>query len=89
MKIYWTNESLSEISIIFEYIAKENLSASVSLVDSIFDRVEEVLVDNPKAGRPGRVNGTRELVIHSSYIVVYRINSHPIEILTVRHTARL
>ena len=26
--------------------------------------------------RPGRVDGTREYVVHPNYIVVYRVNDH-------------
>lgn len=89
MKVYWTDESLAEIEAIMAYIAEDNVIAALSLTDTIFDRVEAMLPDNPKAGRPGRVEGTRELVVHSSYIVAYRIGAISINILTVRHTARL
>ncbi len=89
MKIYWTNESLTEIKAIVDYIAEDNVSAGLLLADAIFDKIEEILPNNPKAGRPGRVDGTRELVVHSSYIVVYRINASTIDTLTVRHSARL
>ncbi len=89
MKVYWTDESISEIKAIVAYIVEDNVSASLSLANIIFDLIEEMLPNNPKAARPGRVDGTRELVVHSSYVVVYRINSTTIDILTVRHTARL
>ncbi len=89
MKLYWSLESLSEIEKIAEYIAKDNVSAALSLVNTIFERTETSLTENAKVGRPGRVAGTRELVVHSSYIVAYRIQKENIEILTIRHTARL
>ena len=89
MKLYWSNESLSEIEKIVQYIAKDNVTATVSLADTIFELTERVLTENAKIGRPGRVEGTRELVVHSSYIVVYRLRRENIEILTIRHTARL
>lgn len=89
MKIYWTDESLTELEAIVVYIAKDNPSASLAVADMIFDQVETVLPNNPKVGRPGRVDSTRELVVHASCIIVYRINTTTIDILTVRHTARL
>lgn len=89
MNVYWTEESLAEIEAIVEYIAEDNVTAALSLADTIFNRVEAILPDNAKAGRPGRVEGTRELVVHSSYIVAYRINATSVDILTVRHAARL
>jgi toxin ParE1/3/4 len=40
-------------------------------------------------GRPGRVPGTRELVIaHMPYIVPYRVRGEAIQILRVYHSAR-
>jgi toxin ParE1/3/4 len=89
MKVHWTDESLAEIEAIVAHIAEDNATAALSLADTIFDRVEAVLPDNPKAGRPGRVEGTRELVVHSSYIVAYRVSTTAVDILTVRHAARV
>jgi toxin ParE1/3/4 len=48
-----------------------------------------VLPDNPRMGRPGRVPGTRELVIgQTPYIVPYRLQRGVIQILRVFHGAR-
>ena len=49
----------------------------------------QVTVTVTVAGRPGRVEGTRELVVHPSYLVAYRISGTEVQILTVRHAARL
>ncbi len=89
MKVHWTNEFLEQIEAIVEYISKDNVSAALALCDSIFEQVEKILPNNPKAGRPGRVDGTRELVVHASYLVAYRISDEAIEVLTVMHAARL
>ena len=89
MKIVWTSEALTEIEGIIDHIAADDLGDALSMAEQIFQAVKDNLSDNPKIGRPGRVDGTRELVVHTSYIVVYRIMSNRIEILTVRHTARL
>lgn len=43
----------------------------------------------PSIGRPGRVDGTRELVIHRyPYILVYRVTSDTVDVLSVYHDAR-
>jgi toxin ParE1/3/4 len=42
----------------------------------------------PEMGRPGRVPGTRELVVHSHYIIAYRIREDGVQILRVHHVAR-
>jgi len=48
-----------------------------------------VLLETPQIGRPGRVAGTRELVIFGTpYIVPYRIGSETLQILRVYHSSR-
>jgi hypothetical protein len=48
----------------------------------IDDRIEtqvELLIDTPEIGRPGRIGGTRELVIpRTAYIAAYRIESETV-----------
>jgi len=88
MKLRWSAQSLRELEAIVEYIATDNPTAAVALSEQILSSVEAVLPDNPYASRPGRVEGTRELVVHHSYIVAYQVTD-VISILTVRHAARL
>ena len=47
------------------------------------------LAEMPAAGRPGRVSGTRELVVPGTrYIVAYRVRNNVLEVLRVMHGAR-
>jgi toxin ParE1/3/4 len=47
------------------------------------------LPTRPQSGRPGRVSGTRELVVtRTPYVVPYRVQGRNIEILRVYHGAR-
>ncbi|WP_143290560.1 type II toxin-antitoxin system RelE/ParE family toxin, partial [Burkholderia pseudomallei] len=39
----------------------------------------------PRLYRAGRVSGTREMVVHHNYIVVYSIDAEVVEILNVKH----
>lgn len=49
----------------------------------------EMLADHPNMGRPGRITGTRELIVTQfPYILPYRIRGSAVEILRVFHTAR-
>lgn len=89
MNLAWTDEALSEIEAIVTRIATDDPQAALDLADRIFTTAESLLPDNPKLGRPGRIAGTRELIIHPAYIAVYEIGETRITILTVRHTARL
>ena len=88
MKLRWSAHSLRELEVIIEYIAADNPTAALELAEQILSAVDAVLPDNPYAGRPGRVEGTRELVVHESYIVAYEVID-AVYILTVRHSARL
>ena len=56
------------------------------------DEIEEqifLLTSYPKTGRPGRVKGTRELIIvRTPYIAAYRIKGKTVQILRVLHGAQ-
>jgi toxin ParE1/3/4 len=88
MKVVWTAPALRELEAIGDYIARDNPRASVRVVTRVFDLVD-TLADHPEIGRPGRIAGTRELVISDTpFIVPYRIRDDRIEVLSVFHGAR-
>ena len=89
MNIEWSDEALIDLVSIQALIAKDNPSAAKKMVLAILASIENNLPDNPHIGRPGRVNGTRELVItHTPYIVPYRVKANTIQVLRVYHGAR-
>jgi toxin ParE1/3/4 len=52
----------------------------------IFDAVDDMVASsNVHMGRPGRVPGTRELVVTPNYLVPYRIKGEVLEVLRVMH----
>jgi len=70
------------------YLADKNPYAARVLYERIEDAAA-TLIDTPYNGRPGRVPGTRELVITDTpYILPYLIQPDRIEILRVYHGAR-
>ena len=87
MKLYWTPEAIADRDAIFDYIEADNPAAAAAL-DEFFSEKAERLTDHPKIGRPGRVEGTRELVVHENYILVYDIVGDLTRILRVLHAAR-
>ena len=89
MKTVWTQRALRALTNIHQHIAADNLTAADLLRDRALEFVETKLSAHPSIGRPGRVAGTRESVVHRNYIIVYRVTENVIEILTVRHAARL
>jgi addiction module RelE/StbE family toxin len=81
MKVIWSPEARQDLRDIYLYLAAENPCAARTLQEWIKQSVQ-LLRDNPCIGRPGRVSGTRELVISStSYIVPYRIREKRLELL--------
>jgi toxin ParE1/3/4 len=88
MRITWTSPARRELDAIGEFIGRHNKAAADRVVTCVLDQVEQ-LTDLPYIGRPGRVEGTRELVITTTpYIVPYRVRDHQIEVLSVIHGAR-
>jgi toxin ParE1/3/4 len=88
VKVKWLNKALKNLDQEADCISKDNPEEAIKMVQRILDKVI-LLADNPSLGRPGRINGTRELIIdNSSYIIPYRINNNQIELLRVFHTSR-
>ncbi len=71
-----------------ERIAEDNPAAATRIVLRIRMAVER-LATSPGLGRPGRVAGTRELVVPGTpYIVPYRLTGDIVQIITVLHSAQ-
>lgn len=87
MKVRWRPAAEADRDGIIDYIAQDDPVAAIDLGDEI-DRRVTALPNQPKLYRVGRVRGTREMVVHPNYIVVYRIVRGEIEILRVLHSAR-
>ena len=88
MKIIWLSEAKQDLKNLFLYILDRNPVAARRVRELIYNSVQG-LAKNPHIGRPGRVFGTRELVIsRTSYIVAYRVRNDTVEILRVIHAAR-
>jgi addiction module RelE/StbE family toxin len=88
MKIIWSPQARDDLVDIYRFISAENPGAARALHDKIVSRLL-VLLEKPQIGRPGRVTGTRELVIAGTpYIVPYRIGSETLQILRVYHSSR-
>lgn len=71
-----------------ERIAADNPAAATRVIERIKTAVERLLVA-PAMGRPGRIPGTRELVVSDTpYIVPYRIVDEAVQIVTLLHSAQ-
>ena len=88
MKVRWTATARQDRIEIRQFIAAENPSAAARM-DVLFSEAANRLAQHPKLGRPGKIIGTREIIPHANYRLVYEIDGQTVWILTVIHTARL
>lgn len=89
MQLEWSQFAQADREAIFDYIEADSPQAAITVDDRIRQQVEE-LMKFPKIGRPGRIDGTRELIIQRTpYIAVYRIAGKTICILRVLHGAQM
>jgi toxin ParE1/3/4 len=88
VELRWTRKALENLNQIAAYIAQDNPARAASFVGEIKEKTE-LLSTFPALGRPGRVPGTRELVVHENYVVPYRVKGDAVQILRVQHVARL
>ncbi|BAP89797.1 plasmid stabilization system protein, RelE/ParE family [Burkholderiales bacterium GJ-E10] len=88
MRVSWLRAALRNLDEEATYIAADDEAAARVVVARVLDAVAQ-LAEQPAMGRPGRVPGTRELVVQNTrYIVPYRVRGDEIQILRVFHTSR-
>ncbi|MBV4545607.1 type II toxin-antitoxin system RelE/ParE family toxin [Pseudomonas iranensis] len=86
MPVRWSDQALDDLADITGYIEQFNLRASASLLRKV-GAAAQTLSSVPHGFRFGRIPGTREMVIHPNYLLVYRVNGQ-IRILTVIHARK-
>ena len=79
--------AVADLTVIVDYISDDNPEAAQALKEDIETRVSQ-LRENPRLYRVGRVDGTREMVVRSNYLVVYAEDPHTVTILRVLHAAQ-
>jgi toxin ParE1/3/4 len=88
MQIRWSPAAADDFFRIVEYIRKENPSAAERIARTIYDAAGS-LKSFPNRGRPGRVEGTRELPLPPlPFLVVYRLVKDRVEIANIIHGAQ-
>jgi toxin ParE1/3/4 len=88
MRLEWSILAQADRDAIFDYIEADSPQAAPAVDNRIREQVEH-LSQFPEMGRPGRVEGTRELVIlRTPYIVAYRIAGNTVRIMRVLHGSR-
>ena len=88
MRLVWTSTAAADLEQIFDYLLEKRPKLVTTTIQRILTSVSE-LRQFPRRGRPGRREGTRELVLTQlPYLVVYQIVDQRIRVLRVLHGAR-
>lgn len=89
MRLVWAQYALEDRRAIYDHIEADDARAA-ALVDTRIAEAVIRLIDFPESGRPGRAEGTRELVVgRTPCIVAYRTLGETVRILRVLHGAQL
>ena len=85
MNIVWSPRAIEHLKHLRAYIAQDNPKAANRVAAAQLEAVER-LAELPNLGRPGRVAGTRDLVVPGTpYVIPYRLRGDRLEIIAVFH----
>ncbi|MEY4556116.1 MAG: hypothetical protein RL093_1235 [Pseudomonadota bacterium] len=85
--VRWSDEAERDLVEILDFIAQQN-PAAADRMQALFSQAVKNLRDHPLIYREGRVSGTREIVVHPNYVLIYRIARDAVWIVSVLHSAR-
>lgn len=84
LPIVWRVRALEGLGEIIRHIAMRNPTAA-RRIKYLIEQSVIPASEHPYLFRPGRVPGTREVVAHPNYILVYRVVANHIEVVQVLH----
>ena len=85
MKVVWSARAIRHLGALSAYIAKDSEQSASRVATRILKAVD-LLQTQPEMGRPGRILGTRELVVPGTpYIIPYRARGERLELMAVFH----
>jgi toxin ParE1/3/4 len=88
VQVRWARSAVRQLASIGAYIAESNPKAATETEARLREAVT-LLARFPAMGRPGRLAGTRELVVSGTpYIIPYRVGGAYVDILAVFHAAQ-
>lgn len=84
MNLIWTPSARLDLREIISFVTERNVSAADRL-GGLIERAAESLAAHPSIGRPGRIPGTREFVVHPNYILIYEVSRDQLTVIAVLH----
>jgi toxin ParE1/3/4 len=88
MRIRWTPAAAADLQHISDYLKEHHSNYRQATIRRLYETIRQ-LKSAPHLGKPGRVEGTREILFPPMpYVAVYRIREQSVEILRIWHTAQ-
>ena len=87
LPIRWSQSAGTDAKQVFDFLAERSESSALRMLEKIGQALDR-LSRHPNLYREGRIAGTREMVIHENYIIVYRVHVDEIEIVSFLHSRR-
>ena len=89
IEVFWTKGAFNNLKNIFKYYTEAD---DEKLASGVLQKIERSIIQLrqfPKLGRPGRVEGTRELfVTQTPFAVIYRESDTKLEIVRILHSSQ-
>jgi toxin ParE1/3/4 len=81
MRVRWTTDAADDLERICDYIAQSRPDSARRVAQSVIERIG-TLETFPHLGRPGRVQGTREIAFPPlPFVAVYEVHEEQIVVL--------
>jgi toxin ParE1/3/4 len=87
VRVRWTPAALQDRLAVMDYIKADNPRAAIRM-DKLFSDAAAKLANFPMLGREGKIPGTRELIPHENYRLIYEIEADTVWVLALVHTSR-
>jgi toxin ParE1/3/4 len=88
MRIRWTPAAAADLQSISDYLQEHHPRYRDATVRKLYADIRD-LKHWPGRGRPGREEGTREILFQPApYVAVYRVKEQTIEVMRIYHTAQ-
>lgn len=84
LPVFWRASARANLAVIIRFIANESPPAARRMRELIENAVLPA-AEHPYLYRSGMVLGTREIIAHPNYIVVYKVMAERIEVVSVLH----
>lgn len=83
MRLVWRPMAISDRETIMEFIAADNPLAAIALDDQFEAKGEQARL-RPTLYKPGRMKGTREIVVRPNYVMIYAVSDAAQELVMLR-----